>query len=142
MRGTDLVDEGDGVYYVHVRNGKGGRERNARIWGPPEQVAAVVRRMRSVGEELVWPQIPGHCDVHRHRAEYALRMYLDLARNPETLPRSERYDCRGDMKGIHLDKQAMQAVSLSLGHTRLSVIAEHYLWGLKDAKKTVSADGS
>ncbi len=134
VRGMDLVED-DGEYYVHVICGKGGRERLSRIWGPPEEVEAVVKRMREAGEELVWPEIPSHLDVHALRAEYAYRMYKDIARDPAALPPEKRYCCRKDMKGIWLDKDAMQTVSFAMGHTRISVIAEHYLWGLKYEKE-------
>ena len=41
--------------------------------------------------------------------------------------RSEIYFCRDDLVGVHYDKIAMSAVSEALGHSRICVIAGHYL---------------
>ena len=37
------------------------------------------------------------------------------------------YWCRGDRKGEWLDKGAMLDASEALGHSRLSVVGEHYI---------------
>jgi hypothetical protein len=64
-------------------------------------------------------------DVHHYRSEYASTLYRKLAR--QEIPKAERYCCRGDLKGTWYDKAAMKEVSEALGHSRISVIAEHYL---------------
>lgn len=46
------------------------------------------------------------------------------------LPKAERYDCRKDYQGIHLDRSAMSAVSEALGHHREGIFAQSYLWPL------------
>ena len=38
------------------------------------------------------------------------------------------YYCRNDMKGVVYDKLALYKASMALGHNRISVVAEHYLW--------------
>lgn len=135
IKGDDLVCK-DGIYYIYVRNGKGGKKRLARVTGTEEEIQAVVKRMRAKRGTLVWPNLPSHCDIHGYRAQYAQRVYEGLARDPRTLSPKERYCCRGDMKGIWLDKEAMKETSKYLGHTRITVIAGHYLWGIKkNAKK-------
>ena len=38
------------------------------------------------------------------------------------------YYCRNDMKGIVYDKLALYKASMALGHNRVNIISEHYLW--------------
>ena len=130
VKGTDLVDLGGGRYGVRV-HGKGGRWRDAPIYGTPEQVGSVVDRMRSSGSGLVWSHVPSAADVHAYRADYACRVYQAHARPLREIPPAERYHCRGDLKGRTYDRKAMAVASQALGHTRLNVIASHYLWRLE-----------
>ena len=131
VRGTDLVDLGGGRYGVRV-HGKGGRWRDAPIYGTPAQVEAVVERMRSSGGGLVWSHVPSAADVHSYRADYACRVYLAHARPLQNIPAGDRYHCRGDMRGRTFDRKAMAIASQALGHSRLNVIAAHYLWRLDE----------
>ncbi len=127
IRGTDLIDNGSGQYAIRVY-GKGGRLRESVIYGTQEQIRQVVDRMKAAGEELVWPRVHSAADIHSYRAEYACRLYEARARDPKDLPPSERYCCRGDLKGQWFDRKAMLLASRELGHSRINVIAEHYLW--------------
>ena len=131
IRGIDLIDLPDGSYAVHIR-GKGGKERNAPVYGTPDQVELIISLMHNAGNELVFPHVPTAADIHAFRAEYACRLYLANARAVSDIPSDERYSCRKDMAGKVFDMWAMQAVSLALGHSRLSVIAQSYLWMLED----------
>lgn len=127
LRGMDLIDNGDGTYCIDVTE-KGGRQRFAPVFGSPEAVALVVAKMKAAGYEKVWPNgVPDGADIHSYRAEYATALYNHYARDPATLPRSERYDCRTDLKGTHYDRRAMKIASEALGHSRINVIASHYL---------------
>lgn len=128
LRGTDLVCREDGTFQIHVRQGKGGRERYCRIIGTPEEVAAVVERMQAAGDQFVWPKIPSGVDVHFCRNRYSHRAYDLVARDVSTLPREECYFCRCDRKGDVFDRQALRFVSQQLGHNRISVVPEHYLY--------------
>ena len=130
IRGTDLIDTGDGQYSIRV-HGKGGRLRESIIYGSQEEIQQVVDRMKAAKDELVWPHVHSAADIHAYRAEYACRLYEVYARDPKTLPLSERYCCRGDMKGQWFDRAAMLLAATELGHSRINVIAEHYLWRLK-----------
>ena len=129
VRGTDLVDLGGGSYAIRV-HGKGGRWRDAPIYGTPGQVGAVVGRLRAAGGGLVWFHVPSAADVHSYRADYAARVYTAHARPADSIPPADRYHCRGDMRGYCFDRRAMQIASEALGHSRLNVIAAHYLWRL------------
>lgn len=129
IKGTDLISRSDGSYAIKVY-GKGGRVREAPVFGSPAEVKAVVERMRGVGEARVWSSVPSCMDIHGYRAQYACRIYKAYARPPEVVPPSERYYCRGDLKGYCFDRRAMQMASEALGHSRLNVIASHYLYKL------------
>ena len=49
-----------------------------------------------------------------------------------TLAKADLYCCRDDMAGIVLDREAMKECSLSLGHSRIGIIAYNYLYSLKN----------
>lgn len=125
-KGTDLRVE-DGKYYLHTV-GKGGRARDIPVRG---DVKLVVEKCRQAGSGRIWDKIPGNMDVHHYRSQYATAYYREIARDPATLPKNERYCCRTDQKGVWFDREAMRAVSNALGHNRVSVIAEHYLRDVK-----------
>ena len=129
LRGTDLEFR-DGEPWIIVQSGKGGLRRTCPVCGSTEEKQNVIRRMQAAGDGLVWPKgtIPSHYDAHADRAYYASRMYLDLARDTDSLPRKDRYICRKEMYGTIYDKRALREVSHALGHDRLEIIAEHYLW--------------
>ena len=91
----------------------------------------ILDRMRSAGGGLVWSRVPSAADIHSYRADYACRVYSAHARPLREIPPAERYHCRGDLKGRTYDRKAMMVASKALGHSRLSVIASHYLWRLE-----------
>lgn len=128
LRGTDL-DEREGRYYVHVEQGKGGKERYAPVVGTQEQVDRVVELMRERAEDRVFERVHNAADIHGYRGDYAERLYNEYARPIEQIPPQEQYHMRGDRKGETLDKYAMKVTSEALGHERINVIAGHYLHG-------------
>ena len=87
LRGSALV-ENDGKYYIHIRNGKGGRERYAEIVGTPEEIAFVVQKMKKAENHRVFSVIPC-CDIHAMRAAYASRIYNKYSRQKSEF-RNER----------------------------------------------------
>lgn len=129
IKGTDLIEK-NGKYYIHVHKGaKGGRERYALIVGKNDQeTQEVVDLFKSKRHLNVVPNVPSCFDNHRFRAEYAKRVYFKYLRDIDTLTRKERYYCRKDLKGQILDRKAMQITSENLGHSRLTVIAQSYLY--------------
>lgn len=126
LKGSQLIERGES-YFIGVK-GKGGRYREAPIIG--DHVGDIVDRMKSAGDGLVWPRVPSHADIHSYRAEYAGKIYKAHERDLSSLPRSELYFCRVDMRGTVYDRKAMEIASEALGHTRIDVIAGHYLWTL------------
>lgn len=121
LRGEQLIMR-DGEPYIAV-TGKGGRRREAPIIGPHRD--EIVTRMQRAGSDLVWQSVPSHMDVHSYRSEYATAIYTAYAR--DDVPREDRYYCRTDRAGTVLDRRAMMAASQALGHSRVSVVAGHYI---------------
>ena len=132
VRGLNLVEK-NGDYFVHTK-GKNGQYRDASIIGNPETIAKIVNMMRSAdesklfGPEGIFDKTPKEFDHHVLRSIYAVRIYLAYERPIEELPREERYYCRNDYSGIVLDRKAMLEASEALGHHRVGVIAQSYLW--------------
>jgi len=117
----------DGKLYIHVYNGKGGKERDVLV---NRDVQFVSNMMDRAGDGKVFPKLHNGADYHHYRGNYATNLYLSLARPLDKIPPKERYICRGDMKGKIFDKQAMAIVSQNLGHNRIDVIANNYLYQL------------
>lgn len=126
VRGDQLKQRPDGSYYFKMDGSqcKGGREREIPVKGDVDRIKELCE---NAGSERVFDKIPGHMDVHSFRSEYATNLYKELARERDEIPREDRYCCRNDLKGTWYDKRAMKEVSEALGHSRISVIAEHYL---------------
>lgn len=125
ITGKNLIMKEDGNYYIHVDNGKGGKERDVYILN---QDKGVIEKMASAeSDEKVWGRVHNGCDVHGYRAEYATEYYNSIARDVAELERCERYDCRADLVGKSYDRDAMLEVSKALGHNRIDVIAQAYL---------------
>lgn len=133
----DKLKYKDGKYYIIVSRGsKGGKYRESEVIG---NVDNVIKLMNSAGIGKVFEFIPGGADIHGYRADYATAVYNKYARKIEDIPydrynvgihctyQSQVYNCRGDKKGVKLDKLAMEKASQALGHNRISIIAEHYI---------------
>ena len=139
LRGTDLIEKG-GRYYVRVLSGKGGRDRLAPVIGSPDEVRAVVDRMKAAGNNKVWDKVHNAADIHSYRRDYAARVYALYARPVDSLQGvmipdpdhsgrmvSAVYRCRGEYSGRVYDRAALLHCSRALGHNRVDVVARHYL---------------
>lgn len=131
VRGSDIrpcasSPVGLGIF-VRGSGAKGGRERIAPLYCSPQTAREIADRCAAVGDKRLFDHIHTKLDVHSLRAEYALQVY-SYNKREKMLP-GERYHCRGDMRGIVLDRQAMRITSNALGHNRIQV-ATHYLHGL------------
>lgn len=131
----------DSEYFIHVRNGKGGRERISPIIGKNQE--QIVERIKNTEKDKkVWQHVNSNADIHGYRGDYATEIYKKYARDIEKIPfdkinkgtgrayQSEVYCCRKDEAGRKLDKAAMKKCTKALGHNRINVVAEHYLRGL------------
>lgn len=119
----DVYRDADGRTCVHVRQGKGGKERT--VIALNDAPLRVAQTARSAGLSRVIAHIPKYAPIHQLRGEFARSLYNRLERPVEALSRSERYECRGDLAGNIYDKKAMQAVSEALGHSRLGVVTAY-----------------
>lgn len=138
LQDARMFDEG---WYVHVRNGKGGRERLSPIIG--KNAEQIIERIAGTpAEETVWQHVHNSADIHGYRADYATAIYKAHARDIKDIPydkinrgtgkryQSQVYTCRKDEAGKKLDKEAMLVCSKALGHNRISVVADNYIRGL------------
>ena len=130
LHGDDLLIADSGQVYLHVESGKGGKSRDVALYGSPDEIEAIVSACQTAGRALVWPRVHSAYDEHSHRAVYACRLYREMARPIEQLPPSRRYVCRKDFRGKIYDKDALSYISHKLGHNRLNVIVDHYLYNL------------
>lgn len=136
----------EGKPYIRYTEGtKGGRERLSPLIGSDEELRIALDFLKTCNGDN---HVPGACDVHSYRAEYATRIYnaekgdlqslkgkkvnyTDLtgkrSKNGDSVQKSALYYCRGDRKGDVLDRAAMIKASQALGHNRESVVGEHYI---------------
>lgn len=126
VRGSQFVMIGKTCYIKDVI-GKGGKMRDVEIIGTQEQIGRIYTLCILAGNKKIFNSVPSHMPAHHYREEYATALYLKYARDLSRLPRSQIYACRKDKAGKHYDKHAMLIASHSLGHNRISVIADNYL---------------
>ena len=124
LTGKQLVEVKAGEYRLMIK-GKGGRVRMAPIVGPHAQ--QIIDKCKASGDGLVWGKAPSHMDVHSYRSDYATAIYKAYERDISSLSQKEKYFCRSDRKGTCFDRQALKEASEALGHSRVSVVAEHYI---------------
>lgn len=127
ITGKDLQqDENTGKYYLEVTRGtKSGKPREAEIL---DETGEIIKLLQMAGDRPAFANIPKPFDCHHYRGNYAKKLYNKYARPLNEIPKKDRYYMRREYKGVILDKKAMQIVSNALGHDRLSVIAQSYLY--------------
>lgn len=123
LKGNQLVIQDDQPF-LKIK-GKGGRVRLSPVIGDHKD--EVVAKCLAAGDNKVWQRVPSHMDVHSYRSEYATAIYFAKERSLDELPPSEKYYCKGDMQGKVFDRKALKAASEALGHSRINVVAEHYV---------------
>ena len=119
----------NGQAYLNITKGtKGGKPRIAKIVGKTDaETKEIVKWIQSKKGRL-FNKLSSNYDNHYYRATYANRLYNQLKRDIDKIPTQERYVMRKDRAGEVYDKQAMLLVSKALGHNRISVIAQSYLY--------------
>ena len=128
----------DGVLYVFVRQGKGGRQREVPVLRSDEKTVLNIKDRALGDDEKLFKKsdIPKNAPCHAHRAKFAAIRYGLCARPIEEVPKKERYYCRKDQRGTVMDRLAMKQVSGLLGHNRIDVIAQSYAYMIWEKKKT------
>lgn len=117
----DIFRDGERVF-VFVRQGKGGRSRVVRVLEPYQEHVWSMRERVGLLEGKVFEYVPNRLDVHALRREYAQRLYEELASCVEASGGVYR-----TRDGRVYDRAVMRMVSENLGHSRLDVVAKHYL---------------
>lgn len=128
IESKDLFFE-DGKAYLNVTKGtKGGKPRIVEICGVTEGETEMIVEWIQARDGKLFPRLNTNYDNHYYRAVYAKRLYDRYKRKEKDIPLRERYVMRKDRAGEVYDKPAMQIVSKNLGHNRISVIAQSYLY--------------
>lgn len=128
IRAEDLFFE-NGQAYLNINKGtKGGKSRVAKIVGKTEAETKDIIKWIQSKEGRLFNKLSSNYDNHFYRATYANRLYNQLKRDIADIPTEEKYIMRKDRAGEVYDKQAMLHVSKALGHNRISVIAQSYLY--------------
>ena len=119
----------NGQAYLNINKGtKGGKPRIAKIVGETEEETKEIVEWIQSKDGRLFNKLSSNYDNHYYRATYANRLYNQLKRDIDKIPTQERYVMRKERAGEVYDKQAMLLVSKSLGHNRISVIAQSYLY--------------
>lgn len=119
----------NGRAYLNVNKGtKNGKSRVAEIMGVSEAETKMIVEFIQSKKGRLFPKLSPHYDNHYYRGIYAKRIYSFYARKEKDIPKSERYVMRKDRAGEVLDKLAMKITSKMLGHERINVIAQSYLY--------------
>lgn len=128
IRAEDLFFE-NGQAYLNVDKGtKGGKSRFAKIVGKTEAETKEIVKWIQSKEGRLFYKLSSNYDNHYYRATYANRLYNQLKRDIADIPTEDKYIMRKERAGEVYDKQAMLQVSRALGHNRISVIAQSYLY--------------
>lgn len=119
----------NGKAYLNVTKGtKGGKTRIVEICGISEGETKMIVEWIQSREGKLFPKLNTNYDNHYYRAVYAQRIYDRYKRKEKDIPPRERYIMRKERAGEVYDKLAMEIVSKNLGHNRISVIAQSYLY--------------
>lgn len=128
IEADDLFFKGGKAYLSVTKGTKGGKARIVEIVGlSPGDTKDIVEWIQGQKGRL-FPHITKHYDNHHYRSVYARRVYDRYARKEKDIPPRERYVMRKDRAGEVFDRLAMAVASKNLGHNRISVIAQSYLY--------------
>lgn len=128
IKSDDLFFKNGQAYLNITRGTKGGKPRVAKIVGKTEEETKAIVKWIQSKEGRLFNKLSSNYDNHYYRATYANRLYNQLKRDTDKIPFEQRYIMRKDRAGEVYDKQAMLLVSKALGHNRISVIAQSYLY--------------
>lgn len=128
IKSDDLFFENGQAYLNITRGTKGGKSRVAKIVGKTEEETKEIVEWIQSKQGRLFNKLSSNYDNHYYRATYANRLYNQLKRDIDDIPTEERYIMRKDRAGEVYDKKAMLLVSNALGHNRISVIAQSYLY--------------
>lgn len=141
LRARDIIIKPDNTVCIHVRNGKGGKQREVTCLSGCEDIWKRLKENTAPNARVFAPT--RNTSLHRCRAEFARCMY-DQIKQPIEDIRGKRIQVSDEQRGRsyvfpavyktkdgrEFDRQALIAVSIQLGHgiTRADTIVNHYLW--------------
>lgn len=128
IRSEDLFFKGEKAFLNVTKGTKGGKARIVEICGTSAGETKDIVRWIKCQQGRLFPKLNSNYDNHYYRSVYAQRLYDRYKRKEKDIPPKERYIMRKDRAGEVYDKQAMEVVSRNLGHNRISVIAQSYLY--------------
>ena len=128
IEAEDLFFKGGKAYLSVTKGTKGGKARVVEIVGLSDGDTKDIVEWIQGQKGRLFPHITKHYDNHHYRAIYAKRVYDKYARDVNTIPAKEKYIMRKDRAGEVFDKLAMAVTSKNLGHNRIDVIAQSYLY--------------
>lgn len=128
IEADDLFFKGGKAYLSVTKGTKGGKARVVEIVGLSDGDTKDIVEWIQGQKGRLFPHITKHYDNHHYRAIYAKRVYDKYARDVNTIPAKEKYIMRKDRAGEVFDKLAMAVTSKNLGHNRIDVIAQSYLY--------------
>ena len=123
----DLFFE-DGKAYLDVTKGtKGGKASYRGDYGCVRGRDRRYCKIHSIKRET-FPKLHTNYDNHHYRGTYATRLICTMRGMRKISRRADRYVMRKDRVGETYDKRAMAIVTKNLGHNRIDVIAQSYLY--------------
>lgn len=128
IEADDLFFKGGKAYLSVTKGTKGGKSRVVEIVGISDGETKDIIEWIQGQKGRLFPKVSKHYDNHHYRSVYAKRIYDRYARKENDIPLKERYVMRKDRAGEVFDRLAMAVVSKNLGHNRISVVAQHYLY--------------
>ena len=138
LRGTALIEE-NGLYYIAVHNGKGGRKRLAEICGTPEDIDFVVNIMKKAENRKVFSKIPD-IDIHAYRAAYAKKVYQKYARNRNDYKKERMVLYHNRLVTTYRDKSEVQEYYNADGTLKKGFTDVRSAYHCRDDKKHICYD--
>lgn len=130
VRPEQVVKDIYGTVLIKIvaNQAKGGRPRIVfPIAEDAEWVYAYARARQAAGKDRLFSkrdgELPKYAPYHPCRAVFAERKYAEALQSHAT---GEMYRRRGD--GRTFDKGALQEISSNLGHNRIGICVQNYLW--------------
>jgi integrase len=115
----DIYYKTDGQLVVHVRKGKGGKDRKVAVFPGREQAVLAAKEGRAE-DELVFERLPSAMDIHAYRRRFAQELYKHIS--GRALPPLEER-----LRSQDFDRNAAEYVTKSLGHNRIDIIFGSYI---------------
>ena len=110
--------------------GKGGKVRIAPLCCSKDVADRIIQQCKEAGDGKLFHRVHAAADIHSYRGQYCCNFYSAVARDVDTLKGRQRYVCRGDKAGVVYDRSALRQASMALGHNRVEVVANSYLYNL------------